>query len=192
MCRNSGRSCDDDDSGAVAADAFALSYKLKRSSGQAKHQAIVGIQVDDQLGSISVDTIKEDRLFVPSGYALDAAATELPAGTSDHFLCYKVKISKGTPKFPRGVQVTLDVGSTSNRVFDVKKPTKLCFVADKNSEGVSNQNQNLMCYLVKKARGEEKYERVTNQIHTADQFGDLRFDTITERELCIPADVQLP
>lgn len=176
---------DKNDEGVFDTDAFALSYKLKRSSGEPKHVRITGIEVTDQFGTLSLDTIKEDRILVPAGVMLGSAATPLAAGTSDHFMCYKVKVTKGTPKFPKGLQATVD-DLFEDRAYDIRKPTKLCFPVDKNGEGITNETQNLLCYLVKRAKGEPKHVQVVDQINTADQFGGLEVDSVVERELCNP------
>ena len=43
-----------------------VGYEIKRVKGELKHEEITGIQVDNQFGTIFVDTKKPDRLLVPS------------------------------------------------------------------------------------------------------------------------------
>jgi hypothetical protein len=109
------------------------------------------------------------------------------AGVADHYKCYKVKITPGTLKFPKGKQATV-ADQFQARLYDVKKPQRLCVPVDKNGEGIVHPAVHLMCYQVKPAKGEPKHAKVVGQIHTEKQFGALRLDTVKEDELCVPAD----
>jgi hypothetical protein len=80
------------------------------------------------------------------------------------------------------------VDQFQTRMYDVDKPRRLCVPVDKNGEGLVNAAAHLMCYKVKPASGEPKHTRVLGQIHTENQFGALRLDTVKEEELCVPAE----
>jgi hypothetical protein len=145
-----------------------------------------GVQVLDQFGELTVDTVKADRLLVPTTKGLGSDPSLPPPGAADHYKCYKVKISRGTPKFPRGVTATV-VDQFENRVYDIKKPRRLCVPVDKNGEGIERPAAHLMCYRVRRARGQPNHTRVEGQIHTNNQFGLGQLDTVKEEDLCVPA-----
>lgn len=160
------------------------SYAIK---GAADHTPQLGIEVTDQFGSLTLDTVKPARLFVPSTKGLGAAPSSGPAPNVDHYKCYKVKISENAPKFPKDVQAAV-LDQFEDRLYDVKKPTRLCTPVGKDGAPIFNQAGHLMCYKVKPADNEPKHIRVNGQIHVNNQFGtDQRLDTVKEDELCVPA-----
>ncbi len=56
--------------------------------------------VSNQFGTIVLDVTKASQLLVPSAKSLTAPAPPAPTNPAvDHFQCYKVKRSKGSPKF---------------------------------------------------------------------------------------------
>ena len=63
----------------------------------------------------------------------------------------------------------------------VKKPVRLCVPVDKESEGIKNPDNHLMCYKVK--REKKKLEG----IHVNNQFGPLQLNTKKVMELCVPS-----
>ena len=159
-------------------------YKLKASSGEPKHVPQLGITVEDAFGTLTLDTVKPNRLLVPSGKALGGPAA-LPSGSVDHFKCYKVKISDGAPKFPKHVQATVTDQFQTSRLYDIKKPVRLCVPADTGG-GILHSINHLMCYKAKLA-DPPKHVPVEGQIHTANEFGSEQLDTIREQELCVAA-----
>jgi hypothetical protein len=160
------------------------SYAIGRSKGQPRDAKQFGLQVEDQFGTLTVDTRRADRLLVPTGKALDAPA-DPPAGTVDHYKCYTLRITHGTPGFTK-TQVTV-VDQFENRVYDVLRPHRLCTPADKNGEGVNDLTSHLMCYRVKRAVGQPIHQKVKGHINTNNQFGAGRLDTVREDDLCVPA-----
>jgi hypothetical protein len=105
-------------------------------------------------------------------------------------LCYRVKRSRGTPRFPRGIQVSVDDPfSEVARTFDVKGPTRLCTPVRKNRERIKNPDDHLMCYSVKQARGDEPRHQRMEGIWVKDQFGSMQVDTRKEEELCVPSTI---
>ena len=143
----------------------------------------------NQFGTIFVDTINPDRLLVPSAKSLAGPIDALDPETIDHFKCYKVKITEGTPEF-KPIQVTL-ADQFEYKLFDVKKPKRLCNPVNKNNEGIINPLAHLMCYTVKRAEGEPKHIKMEG-IHTNNQFGPLQVDTKKEADLCVPSTKTLP
>jgi YVTN family beta-propeller protein len=170
--------------GVLDEDTHALSYQVKATPA---HLPQTDIEVIDQFGTLHVDTVKLDRLFVPTTKGLGGPPVPPVAGVADHYTCYKVKVTPGTPKFPKGIQASV-VDQFQTRVYDVGKPRRLCVPVDKNGEGLVNEAAHLMCYKVKPASGEPKHTRVIGQIHTENQFGALRLDTVKEEVLCVPAE----
>jgi hypothetical protein len=138
-----------------------------------------------------VNTVKADLLLVPAAKDL----TTLPAAPDDedhdvdHYKCYKVKITKDTPKLPRGIQVNVSDQFTNPAViYDLKSVKHLCYAVSKNGEPIKNADRKLLCYKVKPALGQPLHLRRT-AVYINDQFGPLRVDTQKEDELCIPSEL---
>ena len=75
-----------------------------------------------------------------------------PLTTLGHFLCYKTKRVKKTPRF-LGTQVSLD-DQFEDRSFKVRRrPRLLCTPADKDSEGNPDPGNHLRSYRVKRTSG---------------------------------------
>ena len=147
------------------------------------------ILVDNQPGSFTVKLHRRaNRLLVPASKDLLAPPPQPPDPSLhevDHFLCYPVR--KAEPKLPRDTEVfaTDQFNEPESKLFIVKKPTRFCNPVDKNGEGIKNPDNHLMCYRVKRARGEPRHERVG--LFTHDQFGQMELRTRRERELCVPS-----
>ncbi len=73
------------------------------------------------------------------------------------------------------------------KLFDLKKPTRLCNPVEKNGEEKKNPDTHLMCYQAKPAKDEPKHIPMTG-IHVNNQFGPEQLDTIKEEELCVPSE----
>jgi hypothetical protein len=109
----------------------------------------------------------------------------------DAFECYKAKVAKGTPKLPKGTQVSLADQFEAARSFDVKKPTRLCAPVGVDGSSVLDASAFLVCYRAKPARGEPRHTR-RSLVHTANAFGAEQLATVKEYELCLPASLALP
>ncbi len=140
------------------------------------------------LGPIFLETIRPDRLLVPSSASL-LGKVPPPDNTShavDHYKCYKAKAASGTPAyFPKGVQLGL-VDTIEERIYDIRKPTRLCTPVDKNGEGIKNPNGLLLCYQARQARGQPAHVQVQG-IYTNSQLSPDRLDTRRIEEVCVPA-----
>ncbi|MEE2840345.1 MAG: hypothetical protein VYC91_07405, partial [Acidobacteriota bacterium] len=99
--------------------------KRDKSGKSPKFEKVKNVTVSNALDSLMedllvVDVKKPTRLFVP---------TTVPGGV-DPFLCYDVKVSKDTEKFPKGLQAFAvdqrDLVNTEPKLFDIKKPKRLC------------------------------------------------------------------
>jgi hypothetical protein len=145
------------------------------------------IQVTDQLGTLRVNTTTADRLLVPTAIGVGDPPAGPPApGAANHYRCYRLKLTPGTGKFPKGLQATV-ADPFQTKLLDVVRPRRLCIPVDKNGEGVPHPVAHLMCYQVKPANGEPRHTAVVGQLHLQSQFGALRLDTVKEEELCVPA-----
>lgn len=130
----------------------------------------------DQFGTLTLDLVRPQFLLVPSGK--DGVAQLPPL---DHFQCYKVKPSKGAPKFvKRTATISNQFESTS---VTLTKPYKVCVPADKNGEDPTAPNHptSLICYKTKGGRFGASTRTITNQ------FGLDEVTVIHRRELCVPS-----
>jgi hypothetical protein len=101
-----------------------------------------------------VDTIKPDRLLVPAAKSL-TPGPDLPGPSEvDHYKCYTVGASRGTPRFT-AIPGVLLVNQFTNgtQAFDLTKPTRLCVPVDKNGEGIKHAATSMLCYQAKRSRG---------------------------------------
>ena len=163
-------------------------YKLRPAVKATKQK---GLTVTDALGTRVLDAVKLDRLRLPSAKGLEGPVPPLAEPPIDAYECYKAKVSKGTPKLPKGTQVTLSDQFEAARSFDVKKPTRLCGPAGVDGGKVLDRAAFLACYRVKPARGEPRHTRRA-LVHTANSLGAEQLATVREDELCLPAALALP
>jgi hypothetical protein len=177
-----------------------LSYEIKESPGQPKHARRKAVQVTNQFhdaGSpVLVDTLKADRLLVPTLKDLENPVAEPDPQTHgvDHFKCYRVKPSRldaaggVVPPFTTITRVWV-VEQFENRFYDLRKPRHLCNAVDKNGEGIKNAAAHLLCYPAKKVSGQLKHtQRLSINVNT--QFpAPLLLDSKKEEELCVPSDI---
>ncbi|MBI3245998.1 MAG: DNRLRE domain-containing protein [Deltaproteobacteria bacterium] len=144
-----------------------------------------------------VNTGKLDRLLVPTSKCVDKPAGSCPldlappapANPVDHYACYKVTVNLNGPSFDMIQNVAVsDQFIDPAKEFTLRKPTHLCVAADKNQEGIKRPLYNLMCYEAKKALGEPSHIK-QKKLHTSNQFGHERMDTLKEEELCVPSSI---
>ena len=146
-----------------------------------------------------MDTIKPVSLLVPSLKDLEdpIGDEDLPESFPvDHFKCYSVEVTKGTPRFRlRKVTVTDQFNEPNGKEFIVIKPVRLCNPAEKRVgdeiTGIQNSENHQMCYAVYPMWGEPRHQTVKG-IHVNNQFGALKLDAKSERELCVPSTKTLP
>ncbi len=128
-------------------------YAIKLAKGQPKHRKRTNLGVGDALGTVRLDTVKADTLLVPTGSDLTSAplAPDPALHAVDPYQCYKVKVAKGAPKFPRTLEATAGDAFAATARYLVKKPIALCAPATLN--GVAAQDPEYrLCYAVKLAR----------------------------------------
>jgi hypothetical protein len=163
-----------------------VAYQIKSAI---RHVRRTNVQVDNQIGTIRLDTLKADLLLVPSNknLAADPPAPDLNTINVDHYKCYKVKVTPGTLKLAKGITVSVgDQFNSPAKVFNLRKPKHLCLPVDKNTEGIKNADAHLLCYTVKGVSGQPKHVRRTG-VHINNQFATAVLGTTKESELCIPS-----
>jgi len=167
-------------------------YEAKEADGELPHTAQLGIRIRNQLGELRLDTVKVERLLVPS--SKDLIAPPLPPGASnvDDFKCYKVKTTRGTAKLAKGLVVDLQ-DQFAHRLFDVVKPTRLCLAVNRAGGGVLHPTDHLMCYQVKLSKpkpvGAAQAKHTAVDAFTANDLDDETLTTIKEEEFCVPSTV---
>jgi hypothetical protein len=178
---------DDHGQGTVDPATHLQAYAFRAETGSPRFTSERNILVTNQLGFIRVDTLKPDLLLVPAAKSLTGPPPPAPDSGSinvDHYECYKVHVTAGTPRFPERVTVPItDQFNATTKTMKLKKPRHLCTPVEKNGEPVKNPSVHLMCYL---AHGTPKTARHTG-VFVTDQFGSSKVDTSSEREICIPS-----
>ncbi len=150
--------------------------------------------VVDDLGQLSIDTNKPDRLLVPT--ASDTQAPILPPDPESHavdaYQCYRVRVTPGTASLPSRLRVSVVDELNQPAIVEVRKPTRLCLPVSLAGAPVKNPFGHLMCYKVKRASGQPPYVRVlgiyaNNSLENVNLGGPGRLTTTREDELCMPA-----
>jgi hypothetical protein len=144
------------------------------------------LSLSDRFGSLTLDMVVADALLVPTGVRLGAPA-DPPAVALDTFVCFSARTTPGTPKFVP-VQVSAS-DQFQTRLYDVKKPLRLCVPAAVGDAGVQNPRAAVLCYKIQRASGQPAHQRVVGQIHLQNDLGAQRVDTSREKELCVPASI---
>ena len=136
----------------------------------------------DQFGTLQLDVTRPNLLMVPT--SKDGVQQLDPL---DHFQCYKVRVSRGTPKFAkRTVSLVNQFETVSVKVI---KPVRLCAPASKNNEDPTapDHAQHLVCYKTQGTRASGGTHLITNQFGT-----NVAAQVIARRELCLPAQKNPP
>ena len=89
----------------------------------------------------------------------------------DHFVLYKVKPTKHTPKLAAFGPLAL-TDAIGDADYDVKKLPGLGLPADKNAEGRADASTHLAQYALKRRKGAPKFLKIPN-VATANQCGAL-------------------
>ena len=148
------------------------------------------IQIIDQFNpsGLIVDAKKQAYLLVPSVKSL-AGPTPVPtpgAFVTDHFECYKVAVTSGTPKFLGVPSVTIQ-DQFGPMTVEVKKPKLLCNPVNKNGEApfAPGHVNHLVCYQVKQL-DLIKFVKIVG-VFVNNQFGSETLDVKKPSLLCLPA-----
>lgn len=161
------------------------SYQIKRVPGTGKFPKTLNQVVADQFGQMTIDLLKPERLMLPTAKSLTSAPSPLAAPVTDHFTCYKVRNSPGTPKFvPRIASVVHDqFGPLS---VNLVKPKRLCIPTNKANEepGAELHGEHLICYQAKLVS-----TFIPVRAYIANQFGGETLDVKKVTEVCIAAQL---
>jgi len=166
-----------EDPGAELDPEHLKSWQDKRKTPKVLNQTIV-----NQFGSLQLDVTNPAFLLVPASKSLVGPPPPLVAPT-DHFQCYKVKRTRGAPKFARIPGVTgLDQFGPYN--VDLMRPRYLCAPANKNNGDPTapSHPEHLLCY---KSRNNSPFTRQT--VFATDQFGSGPLLIHRRIELCVPS-----
>ncbi len=151
---------------------------------QPGHVPQLALRVENQFGSLTVDTLKPERLLVPTAKSLTGpVAPPVPeAHGVDHYKCYLVRISRGTPTFQRRT-VTVSDQFSSAKLFEVQDVLEVCLPVDKQGEGLKNPAAHLACYRARPAVAHVK----VGGVYVSNQFGAERLDVQRDVTLCVPS-----
>lgn len=142
---------------------------------------VLNQRIVNQFGTITVDLLKTSDLLVPTAKSLTSPPPLLSPPTPDHFNCYKVRISRNTPKFIPVTGVKLDDQFGTVTGVTIVKPLLLCAPVDKNGEdpGAETHEGHLMCYKTKQPPFGQLVAFLNNQ------FGPQTKTLIQRREFCV-------
>ena len=115
---------DKNDEGIFDEDTHLEGYQIAAAT---KHVPRTHIAVDNQFGTISVDTTALDRLLVPTAKSLadpDVLPPDPDSHDVDHYTCYKVKVTSGTAKFQPRLGVAVVDQFNQPKLYDIQKPTR--------------------------------------------------------------------
>jgi len=172
--------------GTVDEDTHLASYRLRHQNPI--HIQRSGIRMTNQLGDLWLDTLQPSMLLVPSSKNLTSVPPQ-PSPTShvDHYKCYRVKVTAGTPKFARNTRVSVsDQFSPTPRQLTLIKPRYLCAPVSVNGGGTANPDVHLVCYVARPALGEPHHQRVQG-VFMNNELGPVQVSTRKEAEFCIPS-----
>lgn len=170
-------------------DTKLLGYRVKRPRGSARYPGEKHVQVLNDLGELYVDAKPRPKLLlVPTATdpASDPIAPDPGAHALDHYRCHKAKTSKNAMPFPKGQQIAVAGLPSGPDLFDVKKPYQLCEPVDALGLPIKNAAGHLMCYRIKRAKGEPKSERIFG-LHVNNEFDPATIDTKREFTICLPS-----
>jgi hypothetical protein len=125
---------------------------------------VTGFPVTNQFGTTTIDLTRRDLLMVPTAKSLVAPPPPLQPPTIDHFQCYRVKGSAGSPKFVKTDVTVADQFESLN--LTLLKPFRLCVSASKNGEDPTAPNHPdlLLCY---KSKSSTKFGTIVAHINTS-------------------------
>ncbi len=108
------------------------------------------------------------------------------AQTTDDYLCYKSKVSKGTTKFSKVNSLSVTDFLESGSV-DVKKPKLVCAPASADGQA-DDADTHLAAYSAKVGRNSAKHTRL-DDFRVATELGVMFLNTIKGHLLLVPAAV---
>jgi endoglycosylceramidase len=170
---------DKDGEGIGDPTAHVMCYKIKEPRFERRK-----VVVENQFGEQTLTVTRPDTLCLPA--EKDAVPSDL---NINHFKCYKVREAKGTPKFAPPHDV--DLGDQfETKVTRVMRPKYLCTPVATDGQGIPDPEGHLMCYKIKDAPGQPRFQR--QEIDIEDQFAEqdlktVRGDCRRSTFLCVPS-----
>ena len=162
-------------------------YEVKATGDTPKKVEVEGVIVTNQFGQFVVEVEGPHHLLVPTTKAIASPGgtpPDLPDGSVDHFLCYKV----------RGADVDIVVSVAdqfATRKYEIGKAIMLCNPVEKSVEDqngnitetpIQNPNAHLMCFKAAPFVA----------VRTNNQFGPEKLIVeFQDRELCVPSSKTL-
>jgi hypothetical protein len=187
-------------------DAHLLSYKINEAHRQPRHERQSLIMRDQFFDALPIQTIRPDRLMVPSGKSLDGTVPAQVGGIN-HFKCYRVRPLDGFQSIAVNVadqftdpdlDLTDPLAEPFGKDLVLVRPTRMCTPVQKTRENgevtpiVPNPNadpadprDHLMCYRVKTDQGARLNRRT--EVTSSNQFRDEDLVLKRELEFCAPA-----
>lgn len=162
-------------------DEHLMAYEIRQRDP--RFQAIRDVRAVNQLGDITFDVVRPDRIMVPTAKDLVAPPPPLVNPSVDHFKCYRIRHARTRVD---GLNVTDQFGDL---VVNVKRPLRFCVPADKNMEGINDPASHLMCYKVKTVPRRLMAGATLNIVN---QLEDTPIVLTGPRELCVPSLKFLP
>ncbi len=195
----------DPEVGILNPEAHLLSYKINEAHREPRHVRQTVVMHDQFFSALTLQTVNPDRLMVPSGKSLDGSIPNDPAGSINHFKCYRVRTLNGFQEIPVNIadQFTDDINNLIDPLdADVEiegkdlvliRPTRMCTPVDKNGEGIvenpdadqADPRDHLMCYRVKTEKGARLNRRI--EVTSNNQFRNEDLVLKRELEFCAPA-----
>jgi serine protease AprX len=158
--------------------------------------------IENQFGKVIVQTIKPERLLVPTAKSLTGPVSPPAPNARDHYECYSVKQLKACEGDGQACQTDADceagpclrgfpgVGVRISNQFETSgigllEVKELCTPVNKNGEGINNPAEHLLCYQTDRDTVNPGPYYVNNQL------GPERL-TVGQRELfCVPSSKTL-
>jgi hypothetical protein len=122
-----------------------------------------------------------ESLGQPAGASVSALGL-LPAIDVDHFNLYWAKTTPRTPRFERR-QVNL-VDQWIDQDVLVARPVRFGVPADKEKEGIIDEESHLTCYALRKTAKFDKRD-----VDIENRFGQERLTVTRPHMLCVPSEV---
>jgi len=124
-------------------------------------------------------------LLVPTAVSQTGPPSSAGGAFLDHFTCYDVRISNGTPRAgaTATVQTSLETAS-----MVLQRPQRLCVPTDKNNEDPTAPSfpDSLLCYKVKNSGS------VGGTVFLNNQFGQQVYRLRARQQVCVPTLVNPP
>lgn len=140
------------------------------------------------IGPLYVDTVQPDHFLEPAAVDESAPVTAPNDGAHalDRYKCHRVKASKHSPAyFPRQLKLRAN-SSLDSRIYDFKRPSRLCNPVSVDGGPVKNPAGRLLCYQARRSRTEPRHSALLG-VYVASELLSTRVDTREVVEICAPA-----